>query len=292
VKLAAQQVARALGGEAIGRTYALVPGPGHDRKDRSLKIKLDPCAPGGFIVHSFAGDDWRECRDHVRDVLGIKQEQTPRWNSPEVAAGPLTEDVDSAHKLIRARHLWACRSSIDGSPAETYLREVRGYRGALPAILSFHEPGAYGHPAMIAAFGLADEPEPGILFISDNEVRGIHLTFLERDGSSKADIQPNKIMLGPSSGWPIVVAPPSDLLALAVTEGIEDALSVYQATGLGVWAAGAAGRMPALVPMVPNYIECVTIYAHRDEAGQRGAHAMADALLLRGIEVFLEGIKP
>ncbi len=97
-------------------------------------------------------------------------------------------------------------------------------------------------------------------------------------------------MLGPSMGLPIVLAPPNDLLGLAITEGIEDGLSVSQATGLGVWAAGAANRMPALAAAVPNYIDCVTIYAHADEAGKRGAFELARALQALGIEVLIEGL--
>lgn len=40
-------------------------------------------------------------------------------------------------------------------------------------------------------------------------------------------------MIGRSKGAPIVLAPLNDLLGLIVTEGIEDALSAHQATGLG-----------------------------------------------------------
>ena len=61
-----RQVAHALGGEVAGRDTILAPGPGHSPRDRSLAVKIDPSAPHGFLVHSFAGDDWRECRDHVR----------------------------------------------------------------------------------------------------------------------------------------------------------------------------------------------------------------------------------
>jgi hypothetical protein len=91
-------------------------------------------------------------------------------------------------------------------------------------------------------------------------------------------------------GFAIVISPPNDLLGLAVTEGIEDGLSVCQATGLGVWAAGAAGFMPALAPLIPNCIEVVTIYAHDDQAGQRGALDLARALNARGVEVFVDGV--
>ena len=79
---------------------------------------------------------------------------------------------------------------------------------------------------MIAAFGIPEEPEPGVLAIAENEIRGVHLTRLKPDGSGKAGTERDKIMLGSSSGWPIVLAPANDLLALSITEGIEDGLTV------------------------------------------------------------------
>jgi hypothetical protein len=97
-----------------------------------------------------------------------------------------------------------------------------------------------------------------------------------------------KIMIGRSAGSPIVLAPPNDLLGLAVTEGVEDALSAHEATGLGAWAAGSASRLPALAAAIPAYVECVTIYAHADEAGRRGAEELAQALDRRGIDVMVE----
>ena len=59
---------------------------------------------------------------------------------------------------------------------------------------------------------------------------------------------------------------------------------MHEGTGLGVWAAGAANRMPALADAIPAYIDCVTICADADEAGQRGAHGLARALRRREIE--------
>jgi hypothetical protein len=84
-------------------------------------------------------------------------------------------------------------------------------------------------------------------------------------------------MIGPSAGQPIVLAPVNDLLGLAITEGIEDGLAVHQATGLGVWAAGSATRMPALAHLVPSYIECITVYAH-DDTGAGYARELAAAI--------------
>jgi hypothetical protein len=44
-------------------------------------------------------------------------------------------------------------------------------------------------------------------------------------------------MIGRSIGFPIVLAPVNDGLGLSITEGIEDALSLHQATGLPQWAS-------------------------------------------------------
>jgi hypothetical protein len=140
---------------------------------------------------------------------------------------------------------------------------------------------------MIAAFGLPDEPEPGVLAIRDDAVRAVHLTRLASDGSGKAGTAADKLRQG-ALGTPIVVAPPNDLLGLAVTEGTEDGLSVLAATDLGVWVAGSAGRMSALAEAVPGYVECVSIFGHRDPAGERGARELAAALAGRGVETLVK----
>jgi hypothetical protein len=138
-------------------------------------------------------------------------------------------------------------------------------------------------PAMIAAFGMATEREPGQVAIADADLRGVHITRLRSDGCGKAGTDADKIMIGMSKGWPVVVAPPNDLLGLAITEGIEDALTVHEATGLGVWAAGSASRLPALADAVPNYIEAVTIAVDDDEAGRQNAEELRERLLAREV---------
>src|SRR5262249_30456698 len=65
-----QQIARALGGDVSG-DHVRAPGPGHSAGDRSMSVKLDPNAPDGFVVHSFASDDPIACKDYVREKAGI-----------------------------------------------------------------------------------------------------------------------------------------------------------------------------------------------------------------------------
>jgi hypothetical protein len=196
--------------------------------------------------------------------------------------------VDEQQRLCKARWLWRQRQPIAGSVAERYLRNARGYSGPLPATVGFLPATDKYPPALIAAFAFTDEPEPGTLHLGGDAVPAVHVTRLLHDGSDRQRTgNADKIMRGLVSGTPIVLAPPNDGLGLAITEGLEDGLSVYAATGLGVWAAGSAGFMPALADVVPAYIECVTIYQHDDEAGRRGSAALAHRLDARGVEVFI-----
>jgi Toprim domain len=141
---------------------------------------------------------------------------------------------------------------------------------------------------MIAAFGFCDEPEPGVID-PPSSVTGVHITRLTPDGRKAPEDKP-KIMLGAMSGFPIVLAPVNDGLGLAITEGIEDGLSVFEETGLGVWAAGSAGNMPKIAAALPSYVECVTIYSHRDKAGLRAGREAARLIVAMGVEVHLKGL--
>ena len=131
---------------------------------------------------------------------------------------------------------------------------------------------------MLAAFGFATEPEPGRVAIDARNLCAVHITRLAPDGLGKASTERDKIMVGLSAGSPIVLAPPTDLLGLAITEGIEDALSAHIATGLGAWAAGAASFLPALATAIPAYVECITILADNDPDGERHAVELARRL--------------
>ena len=66
------KIAELLGGDVQGGEV-LCPGPGHSAGDRSLSVKPDPADREGFVTHSFAGDDWKACRDHVRKKLGLPE---------------------------------------------------------------------------------------------------------------------------------------------------------------------------------------------------------------------------
>jgi hypothetical protein len=279
--ITAHQVAAAIAGKPVkpyGGNY-LVRRPAHDDASPSLSIRD---GDRGLKVHCFVG-----CAP--RDVYAAIRHRGFKLDSNNVAQEP----VKSTSEYERRQHdkatwLWAQRKPITNTPAQRYLR-ARGITCPLPATLGFLSACGEHPPALISAFTIPDEPEPGIVG-TPRLVQSVHLTKLKPDGSSKADVEPNKIIIGSPGSLPIVLAPPNDLLGLCVTEGIEDALTAHEATGLGAWAAGSAGRLPKLADVIPSYIECVTILAHDDQAGQDGARKLAEALYQRGVEVIIEGL--
>jgi hypothetical protein len=244
-------------------------------------------APEGFLVHSFAGDDPLACRDHVRGVLGLDPWQPRNRGEPRRQLATATVDREAHQRREVARSLFARARPGIGSLAETYL-ESRGIAlDAWPDTLRFlpASPPAHLWPTMVAAYGLPDEPEPGIIALRPEAVAGVQLTYLAHDGRGKAPIDPQKRSIGRGHDAPIVLAPMNVAGGLVIAEGIEDALSLHVATGLGAWAAGGASRMPALAAAVPEHCECVTIAADSNDAGRAGAAGLRERLVARGIDV-------
>jgi hypothetical protein len=185
----------------------------------------------------------------------------------------------------KANRLWSASRPAQGTIVETYLI-ARGVNCAVPSTLRFLTPSKPDHhPAMIAAFTMPDEPEPGLLRVHDDAVGAVHLTFLKLDGSGKVDADITKIVVGSPHGLPIVLAPANDLGGLIACEGIEDGLSAHEAIGLGVWAAGSASRLPAIADLLPAYVACLTVIADDDAAGRTNAAKLADIARERGFYV-------
>jgi hypothetical protein len=58
-----------------------------------MSVTFDANAPDGFLVNSFANDDWQDCRDHVRRRLSkmysarTSSKQVPGLNLCSPSAG-------------------------------------------------------------------------------------------------------------------------------------------------------------------------------------------------------------
>ena len=98
----ARRLARALGGDVAGRNKVSAPGPGHSKGDRSLSILIKADAPDGFVVKSFGGDSWQDCRDLVRKALGIGEWRAFGYSEQQAAE---KGSEASADEQSRAEHL-------------------------------------------------------------------------------------------------------------------------------------------------------------------------------------------
>jgi len=223
-------------------------------------------------ISGYALDNGRERMSHADlEKIRVKAEAFDRG--------------EAAKKLATAQWLWSNSRPIVGTAAERYLRGPREISGALPGTLRFL-PARNGHPpTLIGAFGIPIEPEPGALMISPAKVEGVHLTRLMLDGSGKDEREDEsaKIMLGRSSGWPLVLAPVNDSGGLGIVEGIECGLSIAATLGFGMWVGGSASRLPALAERIPDYASEITIFAHADDDGMRHAAELKQRLRARGL---------
>lgn len=199
------------------------------------------------------------------------EQQRERYNKEQQQREYL-DRVDVKRKGELAGWLWERREEITETCAVgVYLRK-RGYTAVFPSTLGYLPPNDRQPPAMIAAFCLPDQGAP---------VRAVHITRLLPDGTDRERSDKGKIIIGKPKGMPIVLAPPNDLLALNVCEGIENGLKYFLRRGGGVWVAGAAGLLPTLAPVVPTYTECVNIFADPDQVGIKKGQELARALRSR-----------
>src|SRR5690606_13535416 len=109
-----RSLARALSGDVSGRNCIVIPGPGHSDRDRSLSVTFDSAAPDGFLVHSFAGDDFAACRDHVRQLLGIGA--FPRHSGYPQRPSTITHQKEGTQGRVEyAASLWNQATAIAGT---------------------------------------------------------------------------------------------------------------------------------------------------------------------------------
>ncbi|WP_315920153.1 toprim domain-containing protein [Mesorhizobium sp. SP-1A] len=212
---------------------------------------------GSFVVRSYAGDDFRDCRDQVKAVLGLSDDK-PRPTRP---VAPVI-DIGVLRKKATAADIWARSVPIAGTLAERYLAS-RGlsYDGDA---LRYHA----GIRAMVAQITDAVTGEP----------MGVHRTFLDPDGN-----RTEKKMLGPAGGGVVRLTDDADVeYGLAIAEGIETALAAPFRPAWACLSAGNLARFPVL-----GGIGALTIFADNDKSGtgERDAFTCAERWHASGREV-------
>lgn len=184
---------------------------------------------------------------------------------------------EKAKKIKQAKAGFLSCKDAAGTIVEIYLSKVRCIdfepMGGVPGSLRFEAnsrlwceetQGAVSHPAMVACF-----------MTIKGEITGLHKTYLRPDGMGKADVPKAKKMYGIKNGSFIPIHKGETGLSLAeatrrnkssllaITEGIEDALTIaMHYPQWRVWAAGDKGNMAAL-PW-PDCASAVVLIADND----------------------------
>ena len=245
-------LARALGGDVHGNSVA-APGPGHSLKDRSMSVTPSAAAPDGFIVHSFAGNDFAECRDHVRGRLGLPTEYRRTSRPPPLRPRPSSSIMQTQS---HAGRMWREGVEPRGSVVERYLNS-RGLdldEGLAGEVIRHHR----GANAMLAIFRdiVTDEPT------------AISRTFLTPEGSKI-----ERKFLGSVGGSAIKIDPEEEVLGgLHIGEGLETCMTARQGVRIGdeviplrpTWALGSAGAIAAFPVLAA--MECLTLIREKDQA--------------------------
>jgi putative DNA primase/helicase len=169
-----------------------------------------------------------------------------------------------------ARTIWGECSLPGGTIVEDYLRS-RGLELPDEPVLRSHPRCPRGDERLPAMVALMSDPATG-------EPRGIHRTFLRRDGSGHV----GKMMLG-HAGIIRLCEPMTN--GLGITEGIETALAVAQRVGWGpVWATGSAGGIRNFPPLV---MRTLNIFCDHDSAGLEAAQRCAERWADVGLETLI-----
>jgi hypothetical protein len=263
-------IALKLGGDVYqGGRAAVVPGPGHSKRDRSLSLRV---AEDGRRVlwHSFAGDP----ADQVRIHLGLEDGELRRETDAERRR---RQEADRRERERRRRYcgqLWAETSPAPGSLVGRYL-ESRGLRGPiLGGQVRYHPRAQLAYPWNLEAGDLRTWPAMVALVQQASGVPcGLHLTALRPDGSGKADLRAPRRMLGDVAGGAVRLAPVNESGELAVAEGIETALAFRQMTGTPTWAALSASGLRTFTP--PPGLTRLIVAADSDDHGEGLAAARA-----------------
>lgn len=167
--------------------------------------------------------------------------------------------------------LWNSAGPVPGTEAAVYLRS-RGLNIDPPEALRFArlQYGRTGplHPVLLA-----------LVTRVDGRPTGVQRTYLAAGGLRKLDVGKPRLSLGRLRGGAIRLAPVAGELIL--TEGLEDALSLVQATGRPAWAAAGAGMFDGVE--LPPSVSAITIGADNDAAGRESARKAAERFAANGL---------
>jgi putative DNA primase/helicase len=255
-----ETIAKALGGRKSGSGW-IARCPAHD--DHNPSLSLSTGKDGKVLLRCHACCDQAQVIDALR-ARGLWDQRGRPFGGSQASKADCPKKAPSdrgdADRTEYALRIWRAAFPASNTLVESYLQSC-GLRLPRVPTLWFH--GGLKHasggvwPAMVALVSRG----------SDDAPLAVHRTFLACDGSGKAPVVPQKMMLGPCRGGAVRLATPSDLLM--VGEGVETCLAAMQASGHPAWAALSASGLRKLE--LPNTVCDVIVLADGDDPGEAAA---------------------
>lgn len=191
------------------------------------------------------------------------------------------DEVERERDIAAAQQFWAAGQNPRGTPAEVYLRDVRGITMPLPPSIRF----GMVPPWRDRNTGEWAKPAPAVLcavFDRSDDVVGIQRIFLRDGGLAKARMRRPKLTLGRIRGASLRLGPVRP--TIIVCEGPEDGLTLAQCIpGSSVWPTLGTGLMP--VVEYPDEVSEIIIAGQNDAAGHAATDTAAERLLAQGFAV-------
>jgi hypothetical protein len=253
-------------------------------------------------VYSHANDDWRNCRDYVRQRLGLPQwhpgderheqrtippAQIDKWDFDVVKheSDDRGRTEDDLIRIGRARNIWDEASPPDQTEGEEYLcsRALKLTDDLAGSVLRFHPRCPWRNentgqtdfiPCLIAPFRSLD----------DDEIVAVHRIRVDQP-----ELWPktSRRMLGPVHRAAIKLGAATDKLSIG--EGLETCIAAQQ-LGLGTaWALGSVGAI-SFFPVIEGVAE-LTILAEAGEPSNRATSICGRRWRHAGRRVFVSRSK-
>lgn len=268
--MSAESIAFALGGRKSGRGWS-ARCPAHD--DRNPSLSLGDSGNGRVWVRCFTGCTRDEVVASLK-AMGLWTQGTSQKISRTLVRQTLNSTaIDDQKRTKYALSVWDSSVTAQGTLVESYLAS-RGLCMPQTDVLRhqrLNHPSGRMWSVMIAL----------VTHGEDNTPIGIHRTYLSRDGTGKAAVNPQKMMLGRCSGGAVKLAEPTDILMIG--EGIETCLAAMQATGFPAWAALSTSGLTSLE--LPDTIQNVILLADGDVPGEAAAQTCAKRWIKQGRRV-------
>ena len=258
----------------------------------SLGVHLTGSKSG--IWRDFAADQSGDALDLVKAVCRLDTREALAWSRCWLGIDDGKAVVPRRPRLSHSKkpnqpasdawvRAWNAAKRIRGTLAQTYLA-ARHLQFDDPdgRVLRFHQRRARKNPA-------DDEFEhhPALLAllrdIRTGQACGVINIYLQPDGRDRIKDRKAKTVTGRVGGAAVMLSAFDTVtMGLSGCEGVETGIAILMGGFAPVWALGGAGNLGSF-PVLGG-IECLTVAADNDHAGQIAAHKVAEQWQVAGRE--------